>query len=131
MKPIRFRSSASGLWYENPNAAGDIDAVNDNGAIIVRNEEDTNLQWMIRVTEWRVKRDEARNPSPKPPRICVVCGARVTNTNPVTTTCSEACTVARDHNISRERAMRLLPAHATRPSSQHRNTILDRFINPR
>lgn len=41
-------------------------------------------------------------------RLCVVCGARVTNINPKTVTCSRACQIAKDYNISRQRALRLL-----------------------
>lgn len=42
------------------------------------------------------------------PRLCVVCGARVTNINRKTTTCSRACQIAKDYNIDRQRALRLL-----------------------
>jgi hypothetical protein len=34
-------------------------------------------------------------------RKCVICGARVTNQNPLTTTCDGICTRARNNNISR------------------------------
>lgn len=51
--------------------------------------------------------------NPKPPRLCVICGARVTNINPKTVTCSRACQIAKDHNISRQRALRLLDDQPT------------------
>lgn len=43
------------------------------------------------------------------PRICIICGARVTNQNPKANTCDTICTFARDHSLTRERAQRLYP----------------------
>jgi predicted nucleic acid-binding Zn ribbon protein len=42
-------------------------------------------------------------------RACVVCGASVRNINQKATTCSPICTTAKEHRITRERAMRLFP----------------------
>jgi len=41
-------------------------------------------------------------------RLCIVCGARVTNSNPKANTCDPICTFARDTGISRVRAQKLL-----------------------
>jgi len=41
------------------------------------------------------------------PRLCCICGIRLTNTNKQATVCSYACRMARDNNITRERAIRL------------------------
>jgi hypothetical protein len=47
-----FRSAVSGLWYTNPNAAGDIDAVELFGERIFREENETSLGWIHRTAEW-------------------------------------------------------------------------------
>ncbi len=44
----------------------------------------------------------------KTKRLCVVCGARVTNKNPKVRTCDAICTIAKDGKITRERAARIL-----------------------
>ena len=48
----RFRSGASGLWYENPHAAGTINAVELDGQILERNEGEQTMPWIRRVGEW-------------------------------------------------------------------------------
>lgn len=48
----RFRSSCSGLWYENPYAAGDINAVELNGQFLYRTEDESSLNWIKRVSAW-------------------------------------------------------------------------------
>lgn len=35
-------------------------------------------------------------------RLCIVCGARVTNQNPKANTCDNVCTRAKYHGLSRE-----------------------------
>ena len=44
---------------------------------------------------------------PKPPRLCSICGARVTSINAKCTTCSTPCTLAKRYSITRERAQRM------------------------
>ena len=50
-----FRSACSGLWYQNPRAAGDIDAVELYGQRLIRHEDETSLAWIHRVAEWSSK----------------------------------------------------------------------------
>jgi len=57
MKPLkqlvrRFRSSVSGLWYDNPAAAGSIDAVELDGRILERQHGEPTLEWIRRASEW-------------------------------------------------------------------------------
>lgn len=48
----RFRSAASGLWYENPHAAGTINAVELDGQILERQEGEQTMPWIRRAAEW-------------------------------------------------------------------------------
>jgi len=48
----RFRSKVSGMWYENPHAAGAIDAVEINGHILIRNPNEGTWNWIKRASEW-------------------------------------------------------------------------------
>lgn len=50
-----FRSACSGLWYQIPKAAGDIDAVELYGQRLIRHEDETSLAWIHRVAEWSAK----------------------------------------------------------------------------
>lgn len=48
----RFRSACSGLWYEDPNAAGSIDAVELYGQRIFRTQHEGTMYWVRRVARW-------------------------------------------------------------------------------
>jgi len=48
----RFRSAASGLWYENPRAAGSINAVELDGQILERKDGEQTMPWIRSVAEW-------------------------------------------------------------------------------
>lgn len=48
----RFRSAASGLWYEKPEAAGRVNAVKLNGKILERNDKESTMAWIRRVAAW-------------------------------------------------------------------------------
>lgn len=48
----RFRSAASGLWYENPQAAGTINAVELDGQILERKDGEQTMPWIRRAAEW-------------------------------------------------------------------------------
>lgn len=48
----RFRSAASGLWYDKPEAAGRINAVELNGKILERNDKESTMAWIRRVAAW-------------------------------------------------------------------------------
>ena len=48
----RFRSATSGLWYENPHAAGTINAVELDGQILERKDGEQTLPWIRRAAEW-------------------------------------------------------------------------------
>lgn len=47
-----------------------------------------------------------RRNAPAAPRVCEVCGARVRNFNPRTTTCDPICTRARDNGFTREQQIK-------------------------
>lgn len=47
-----FRSSCSGLWYNNPKAEGEVNAVRLDGQIIERMDGELTLPWIHRVADW-------------------------------------------------------------------------------
>lgn len=49
---ILFRSAVSGLWYQNRGAAGDIDAVEVDGARIFQGYSEPNTVWEMRSSRW-------------------------------------------------------------------------------
>jgi len=51
----RFRASTSGLWFEKPEAAGSINAVELDGKILERDENEHTLAWIRRVEAWAHK----------------------------------------------------------------------------
>lgn len=48
----KFRSATSGLWYENPQAAGSIDAVGMYGEKLFREQDEESMPWIRRVATW-------------------------------------------------------------------------------
>lgn len=64
-KPNRkFRSAISGLWYENPKAAGSIDAVEMYGEKLFREQDEESMPWIRRVAAWASEIHRSKEATP-------------------------------------------------------------------